>query len=300
MNPPVSRQGRFLLKLNELIEIAGIVSAHSPNLIEGRGPLPNDALQQYQHWSKKRSSTWLDELEALPCRLVAAAVDDRHVIWNTTEGVLVDIMVGSLLARVWGSILTASGRARHNFSAERMARDAMADQDQVHQQVLKLLIEGPYLTLERAVRLDRTRRKIERWSDVLAGHLVSRYGLADFAFDPDRALDFGEEQLREQAGTRAEQLWDLYLVCLRSAFPDIELPNNADATARQELIGAILRTLPASIFLEDGPLSSVRVQRCLNGGTLREGPPGAPSPWQAPRRNGKTTTSRLRTRRNGG
>lgn len=242
----------------------------------------------------------MDKLDALPCRLVAAAVDDRPAIWNATEGVLADIMVGSLLARVWGAILTASGRARHNFPAERTARDAMFEQDQVHQQALKLLVEGPYLTLERAVRLDRIRRKIERWSDLLAGHLVSRYGLADFAFDPDRALDFGEEQLREQAGTRAEQLWDLYLVCLRSTFPDVDLPDNADATARQELVGAILRTLPPSIYLQDGPLTSIRLQRCLNTGTLREGPPAAPGLWPPSRRNGQSDTFRLRTRRTDG
>jgi hypothetical protein len=242
----------------------------------------------------------LAAVQVLPRRLVAATVVDRSAIWTKAEGMLVDIMAGSLLARVWGAILTANGRARHDFSTERIAREIMADQEQVHQRVLKLMIEGPHLTLERVVRLDRIRRKIERWSDLLAGHLVCRYGLADFAFDADRALDFGEEQLRELAGTRAEQLWELYLVCLRSTFPAIELPAGADGAGRQELIGAILRSLPARIFLDDGPLSSVRLQRCLKGGTLREGPPGAPAAWQPSLRDGRTVNSRLRSRRNYG
>jgi hypothetical protein len=292
--------GRILLKLRELIEFTAIISAHSPNLIEGTAPLADVALRQYRHLSKSRSTTWLADLELVPRRLAAATGPDRQAIWDGAEELFIDVMAGDLLARVWGAVLTARGRAQHEIAVERAGREALNDQLPPHQQVLKLMVDGPYLTLERVVRLDRIRRKLERWTDLLAGHLVRRFGLADFAYDVDRALDFGEEQLGEQSGTRTEQIWQLYFLCLRTGFPDIELPSGDAAASRRELIGAILRSLPSSIFLDDGLLTPVRLQRCLQGGTVREGPPGVASLWQAFVRDGRCAVSRPRTRRNGG
>ena len=138
------------------------------------------------------------------------------------------------------------------------------------------MVDGPYMTLERVVGLDRTRRRIERWSDLLAGHVIRRYGLADFAFEIDRALDFGEEQLAN-GGACWESIWDLYFVCLRSNFPDVPLPEGIQADWRDQVFRSILQCLPGSLFIDDGCLKSVRLQRLMNAGTLPEGPPNAGS-----------------------
>jgi len=265
-----------LVKLGQMIEFAAIVSADSPNLIEANFAISDESLERYTHWSQLRVRDWLSSLDDLPRQIAEAPAAARADIWKQAEPILIDVLAGCLIARVWGSILTACDRTRRAVSAERIARDVLAAQSVAQQRVLRLMVDGPYLTLERVVGLDRTRRRIERWSDLLAGHVIRRYGLADFAFEIDRALDFGEEQL-SNGGSRWESIWDLYFVCLRSNFPDVPLPEGIQADWRDQVFRSILQCLPGALFIDDGCLKSVRLQRLLNASTLREGPPDTDS-----------------------
>lgn len=264
------------MKLGQLIEFATIVSADSPNLIEAPFAISDESLQRYDHWSQLRVLDWLSTLDDLPRQIADAPAVMRADIWQQAEPILIDVLAAGLVARVWGSILTACDRTRRAFAAEKLARNVLAEQAKVQQRVLRLMVDGPYLTLERVVGLDRTRRRIERWTDLLAGHVIRRYGLADFAFDFDRALDFGEEQLQNW-GPRREAIWELYFVCLRSNFPDVSLPDGIQARWRDEVLRSILQCLPGALFIDDGRLKSVRLQRLLKSSTLPEGPPPADS-----------------------
>src|SRR5262249_25570054 len=100
--------------------------------------------------------------------------------------------------------------------------------------------------------------------------------------DLERALDFGEEQLREGWGPRLHYIWDLYFLCLRSAFPDKRLPGGQLGQSRNVLFQTILASFPAETFLDDGTLQSVRLQRLLKAEPVREGPP--PMPHEGTRR----------------
>jgi hypothetical protein len=261
------------LNLRQIVELLGLVSMHSPNLIEASAPLSSDALQRYGDISQSRIRNWRVSLDELPRRLSATPAGLRPLIWQQAEVTLVDVLAGGMIARVWGAVLTACDRSRRTVNSERIARTVFTGQLEVQQQVLRLMIDGPYLTLERVSNLDKVRRRIERWTDLLVGHLVKRYALGDFAFDLERALDFGEEQLRESWGPRHHQIWDLYFVCLQSAFPKCRLPGGIDAEWREALLQSILGCFPQDLFLEDGVLKSVRLQRLLKDGQRREGPP---------------------------
>jgi hypothetical protein len=155
-----------------------------------------------------------------------------------------------------------------------VARRVMAGQRQAQQGVLRMLVDGPHLDRKRVAALDRLRRNVERWTDLLLGHLVRRYALPDFAYDLERALDFGEEQLRESWGPQRNSIWDLYFICLRSGFPGRRLPGGIQGIWREELLDSILGCFRLEMFESDGPLMSVRLKRLLNSGRLREGPPG--------------------------
>ena len=277
-NPPqVEAQlhsiGTTPLNLRQTVEFLGLVSEHSPNLIEAKAPLPDDAVGEYRDCSESGMRYWKASLDALPRRLSAAPADLRPLIWQQAEAVIIDVLAGGMLARVWGAVLTACDRSRRTVTSERIARSVLAGQLEVQQQVLRLMMDGPYLTLERVSGLDKLRRTIERWTDLLVGHLVKRYALGDFAFDLERALDFGQEQLPENWGTRGNLVWNMYFVCLQSAFPKARLPGGAEAPWREPLIQSILGCFPRELFLEHGVFKSVRLHRLLCNGEGREGPP---------------------------
>jgi len=259
--------------LRQVVELAALISAHSPNLIEAQVTPKGEALARYRDCSQVRTRNWLAALNDLPRELTEAPAALRQHVWLRAETTLVDVMAGGLVARVWGAVLAAADRSHRTLAAERIAHGALAGQLQAQQMVLQMLVDGPHLTLERVVRLDRLRRKIERWCDLLVGHLVRRFALAEFAFDLERALDFGEEQLAESWGPRRHRLWDMYFLCARSAFPDVRLPSGVQGHWREQLFQSILTCFPPELFLDDGMLKSVRLQRLLNAGSRREGPP---------------------------
>jgi hypothetical protein len=271
----VSQQntGIALLNLRQFVELVGIVSAHSPNLIEASVPLSRDALQRYEDYSVVRTRNWLFALDELPRELAATPPAFRPAVWDRAQAMFADLFAGGLAARVWGAVLSACSRTRRDLPAEKAARCALAGQLEAQTGALRLLVEGQNLSVEQLQNFDKLRRRIERWTDLFLGHLVGRYALADFAYDLERALDFGQEQLRESWGPRQNRIWDLYFLCLHSVFPDDRLPGGIQAEWREELLHSILGCFPPELFIEEGPLKSVRLQRYLNAGTLREGPP---------------------------
>lgn len=263
-----SRQVKSL-NLSQIIELTAHLAEHSPNLVEGAATLPRRALECYRRASQRQAASWSNALHRLPRSIARIAEGEPQLAWDLSEPLFVDILAGGMTARVWGTVLAAWARAQRSTLAERIAREALAGQLRAHEQVLRLMLDGPWLTLERALALDGVRRKIERWSDLFVGHLVRRYALADFAFDLERALDFGQEQLEESWGPRRERIWDLYFLCLRSTFPECRLAGGIHARRREELWAIMLSCLPREQFLDDGTLQSVRLRRLLSLGASR-------------------------------
>jgi hypothetical protein len=257
-----------------MVELIGTVSAHSPNLIESPSPLPGAALRQYAELSRIRVRHWRAVFQDLPHEIDAIPAELQPLLRDRAESLFVDLLAGGLVARVWGAVLTACDRSRRTVAAERVARGVLAGQWQVQEAAARLLAESRHVTNERAGRLDRLRRTMERWTDLLLGHLVRRYAVVDFAYDLSRALDFGHEQVRDGWETRQDLIWDLHLLCLRTGFPQFQLPGGIQAIWRKKLMSSILSCLPPDLFQGDGPLLSVRMKRLLNSGVRREGPAG--------------------------
>jgi hypothetical protein len=259
------------LNLRQLVELTGIISAHSPNLIAAPQPIAREAVLRYLHCSDARAADWIMALDDYPRQIAATPAGRRNFVRRSAEAMLVDVIAGGMIARVWGAVLTARDRSRRECFGEQAARNVLSRQMQAQQAVLRLLVEGNHLAIERVVRIDRLRRTIERWTDLWLGHLIRRYALADFAYDFERATDFGEEQLRESWEPRRQQIWGLYFLCVRSSFPDSRLPGGKQGPLRRAQFQSILASFPADMFLDDGPLKSVRLQQLLRA--QPEGPP---------------------------
>jgi hypothetical protein len=260
------------VNLRQLVELIGTVSAHSPNLIETPRPLAHDAVQRFADSSQIRTRHWLAVLDHLPREIAAFPPGRRPLVWDRSEIVLVDVLAGGMVARVWGAVLTACDRSRRSVTAEKVARGVLACQTRAYERVLRMLVDGPHLTPDRTVRLDTLRRQMERWTDLLLGHLARRYAVVDFAYDLDRALDFGDEQARDCWRMRRNPIWELYFLCLRCGFPQRRLPGGILGIWRKNLFGSILGCFTPDLFEADGPLLSVPMKRLLSSGARPEGP----------------------------
>jgi len=235
-------------------------------------------LTRYWGCFKAAQRAWIGRLAAYPGEASAASPRERPSIWERTEPVLVEVFVTELTARVWGAILTAGDRVRGVCEGEPLARNALIGQLEARQLALRLMVNGPHVSLDQIATLDRLRRKLERWTDLLLGHVIKRYGLTDFAFDADRSHDFGEDQLQSGDDPQRTQIWDLYLLGLHAGIPDTPAPTFVAESVRKEIIASIFAAFPPTAFVDDGTLKSIRLGRITRDAIFREGPPELAAP----------------------
>lgn len=253
------------MNLRGIVELAALASAHSPHLIETGGRLPLDPLQAYWSSSRAQQRLWLARLVDFPAEIATASTERQAILWARMTSLLADIYVGDLTARVWGAVLTAADRSGGETCGEPIAKSVALLYESVRHRALQTLLDGTGLDENRGAALNRLRSRLERWSDVLVGHLVRRYGVAHFAVDPERAREFGEEQLRDGWESGHSAVWGLYSICLRASLPEVRLPTGRLADLREAVSRAVLASFPEESFLDSGVMKSVRLHRLLKG-----------------------------------
>jgi len=248
----------------ELVELASILSAQGPTLIRGTPQLSSHGVQQYWTASKCRLDRWARNLKSFAADASQLDATAARVQWPLVRGVLEEILTGEVLTRVWTAVLCLYEREHGGKEFESLARSIMIGHLEARHRVLMLLVRGPGVDAEGAVKLNHLRRRTERWTDLLVGHLA-RYGdVAEFAIDIDRAVEFSRdlEFQTDQKGGR--QAWPLLQASLRAAFQRglARVSPNEDLNA--QIASAILSCFPADLFDSTGLFRSLWLHRISN------------------------------------
>ncbi len=221
-------------------------------------------MQQYWTASKCRLDRWARSLKGIA--LDAAGVDAgaAREQWPLVRGTLEEILTGEMLTRVWTAVLCLYQRKHGGNEFESLARSVLIGHMEARHRVLILLVRGPGIDAEGAVKLNRLRRRTEHWTDLLVGHLA-RYGdVAELAVAPDRAIEFSRdlEFQTDQKGGR--QAWPLLQASLRAAFQRglARVSPNEDLNA--QIASAILASFPADLFDSTGLFRSLWLHRMSN------------------------------------
>lgn len=247
----------------DLVELAALVSAHGPALVESGQAIPVESIEQYWTTSKVRLDRWAWRLKSFAGR-ADAGVPRRPVQWPETRGVLEEILTSEMLTRVWTAVLCAYDRRRHADEAEPAARSVLIGHMEARHRVLTLMVRGPGLDAEAAVKLNHLRRRAERWTDVLVGHLLGIHDVSEFAFDPQRAKDFGDDLRHRGRLQGGRQVWPLVLASLRAAFQRGLSPASPDSDLNARIAAAILSCFPSDLFDSTGLMRSLWLVRLTN------------------------------------
>jgi hypothetical protein len=247
------------MHVRDLVEVAGIVASGGPQIVRAPGVLAAAQLERYWAASKCRLENWHRALKrAAPAEAKAAGFDrDQTVELRAT---LDEIFVSEMLARVWTAVLCLRGRRQGTTVEETLARNVLDSHLEVRTRALALLVGGG-LGPRQAAALNRVRRRVERWTDVLVGGLVGEGEVGEFAFDAERAADFAAHlaQRRDEAGGR--QAWRLTLVSLRNAFRVGLCPLAANAEANARVTASILGCFPDELYDSTGLFASLWMMR---------------------------------------
>ena len=228
----------------ELVELSVLVAAHGPLLIGQEASLPPHGIEQYWVASKSRLDRWNRALKQLAVNAACGGAADRLLV----RGVCEEILTGEVLTRVWSAVLSAYDSRRGTEMAEPIARSVLFGHLEARHRVLTLLVSGPGIDAEEAVKLNRLRRRSERWTDLLVGRLAQQFDVSEFAVDPDRARQFAED-LRRQSRHEGDRLaWSLIEASLRAAFRQGLVAASPNANLNAAIAASVLSCFPANLF----------------------------------------------------
>ena len=153
--------------------------------------------------------------------------------------------------------LTALSLDEPRVLVVRLARNSVNGLMRIRKGILSRLLTIPNHANHRVLEVDRTRRRCDRWTDMLLGPIANLSGCYEFAFDAERARDFGEESFVEDRLTGPNVAEHLVAAGMRLKFVQY-LPD--DMVSEPELIclsQSILSSIPKLNFHRDGSFRSV-------------------------------------------
>ncbi len=240
----------------ELVELAAIVSAHGPALVRSSQPIPAAGIERYWTASKVRLDRWAVRLKELAAR-------SRHDgLRADASAVLEEILTGEMLTRVWTAALCDYDMRHGADNAAPIARSVMIGHMEARHRVLTLMVGSP--ANDENMQLNRLRRRVECWTDLLVGYLMDRHDLSEFAFDADRARDFAAD-LRDRSTLAGDGLVrPLMTASLRAAFQQSLAAESPNADLNAQIAAAVLECLPAGMFDSTGLPASLWLMRVMS------------------------------------
>ena len=234
----------------ELAELAALLAIHSPAIVQQRRTLSPGSSQAYWAASKCRLDRWSRVLR----QLTTAEADGQlpaTLAWPRFAPVLEEILVSELLTRIWTATTVAYDAALGEQELEPVGRSIFMAHLDARRRVLSLIAEGRVLALGQIIELNRLRRRVERWTDMLLAHFAGVTETREFAFEPERARDFADDLDRDSTSEDRQLTCELVLASIRASFGDglAERSPNPDLNRR---IGSAVLT----VFGDEIPLAA--------------------------------------------
>ncbi len=232
-----------MVNLRDFADAAALFARHSALIIDCDYPIETEAVEAYWVANRRRAKSWIHR------RMEATSVAPLIELAE-------EMLVSEMPARVWTGVYYAHCVNHRNPDGLRLARLAIRNLIQSRQEHLSLLIdEYGRSEVGELLRLDRLRRRVERWTDFLIGN-IKRFDVAlSVAFDPDNCRNNAAT-----SGVLPPAAWPLTIAGLSRSFPTTPLGPEAVELAT-EILSAQLAVFPVEAFQSDGRLLSAPLAR---------------------------------------
>ena len=242
--------------IKSLVEVAWLTARVGRQIIAGRAEPSPDALRAFWQSTRVLQQHWTEQLDDW-----SPATDPELL---QLEEITAQFLTTELMSRVWATVLAGLDRQTGKNDLTRIARNVVNGLRQLRHRVLSQLLTASAAWEGRAAEIDRLRRRCDRWTDLLVGHVAGIEGTFDFALNPERARDFAEEYAEEASVSRSA-MNRLVSTGLRLAFvgqlPEVHLNHPAFDRMTQSVLGSF----PQTAFQCDGMLPPAIEQNGFEG-----------------------------------
>lgn len=185
--------------VSRVIEFAADLAEAAVPWAESTEPIADTLLFDFWGEGRQLTNDWLRRVDLLENTQHHRGALDRDLILGTLANELFAMEVPS---RLVGTVLAALDRQRKTPEYRPIAEHVLFAIQHVRARLLALILSGG----EQHAAADRFRRRCERWTDMLIGPCLVRFGTAAYAHDARRSWEFGEDLLSDQGINVAQQL----------------------------------------------------------------------------------------------
>ena len=150
---------RFGLSAKSLAELALVVSQAAPGILEETKAPSSESIRGFWQSNRLLQKRWMNELDA-------GTTARSHQI-ELFERLAPRVFTSEILIRTFSTLLCAFDRRLGTDDLTRVARNVISGLLQIRMMVLSRLLTVPENDHDRVQKIDRLRRRCDRWNDLL-------------------------------------------------------------------------------------------------------------------------------------
>lgn len=241
------------LSARSLAELALVVSRMSRRILDESAVPCERSLRLFWRSTRALQQRWMMVLDDW------TTSDDQDVV--LLERLSSRVFTCEMLVRTWSTVLASLAHCQGSDDLTRLSRNAVNGLMQIRIGILSRLVTAPDADTNRLLEIDRMRRRCDRWTDLLLGHVAVKGNCFEFAVNEERAREFGEESLIADPATGPHVVEHLVSAGLRLTFVQYLTTSSFDEPEFVGLTQSILSSIPRQCFHQDGTLRSLLERR---------------------------------------
>lgn len=280
---PLIPHRRLNMHCIELARIATLIAAQGPSLVLLRPTIPADAMTRYWVASRQRTELWNRGLARLVDLEAAGRPLAIDAWWFEHVPMIEEVLVSETLTRVMAAVGAALDDGIEERDVEPVTHSIFQTHLESRNRVLRVLLFSRGRSVERALRLNRLRRCVERWCDFLIAPLIRvRPDTIQFAIDSGRARAFANEITMDIHDRGSDSVNWLSAATLELSLSGLCDRRAALPQANRQLGESVLACLRPQLFDSIGLPHSTATQRIKLGNS----PECSPSRQSKPNHRG--------------
>ncbi len=248
-----------------LVDLAAVVSEHGPAILYGRETLSPEALTHYWTATHSRFNLWH---QAMARYSRAEQLNQESALndwWEQHTPVMEEILVSEILTRVVAALGIGLDSQASEEEISPVTHAILLNHLEASNRVHQVMLKANGRNMVKAEQLNRVRRGIESWTDVLIGRMALRNREPlQYAIERERALEYAEEAVLQGHGVIRKTSNALMNISMHDMISTRLSAEPALPAANREVARSVMLMLRPELFDSVGTLKSLWMHRLEN------------------------------------
>ena len=248
-----------------LVDLAAVVSEHGPAILYGRETLSPEALTHYWTATHSRFNLWH---QAMARYSRAEQLNQESALndwWEQHTPVMEEILVSEILTRVVAALGIGLDSQASEEEISPVTHAILLNHLEASNRVHQVMLKANGRNMVKAEQLNRVRRGIESWTDVLIGRMALRNREPlQYAIERERALEYAEEAVLQGYGVIRKTSNALMNMSMHDMISTRLSAEPALPAANREVARSVMLMLRPELFDSVGSLKSLWMHRLEN------------------------------------